>query len=337
VTTSSEPAAARWGVLGTGGIARALTQAIRAEGGEVVAVASSERSRADAFAAEHGIARALAPHQQLFDLGDELDVVYVGTTNDLHHAQALAAIDAGIPVLCEKPFTLDLPQSEEVVAAARRAGVFVMEAMWMRFQPAFREVERRVAAGQVGEPVLAQADFGIAATPDPSRRWFDPALGGGALLDVGVYPLTLVSSLLGDPVEALAAGQLADTGVDASVSVAMRHEQGRLSSWSCSFVADTGVEATVAGSEGSIRIHGPFHSAGRLTLRRRTEVLEEHELADAALGYRFEVAEVHRCLAAGATESDRMPLERTLTTMRWLDELRRQVGVTYPHEALPPV
>jgi predicted dehydrogenase len=320
-------------MLGTGGIVRALTHAIRAEGGEVVAVASADASRAEAFATEHGIAQAVAPHQRLFDLGAELDVVYVGTTNDLHHGQTLAAIAAGIPVLCEKPFTLDLSQSEEVVAAARRAGVFVMEAMWMRFQPAFLEVERRVAAGQIGEPMLAQADFGIAVGQDPARRWFAPNLGGGALLDVGIYPLTLVSSVLGDPVEARALGHLAETGVDASVSVAMRHEHGRLSSWSCSFVADTGIEATVAGAEGSIRIHGPFHSAGRLTLRRRAEVLEEHELADAHLGYRLEVAEVHRCLAEGATESSRMPLGRTLTTMRWLDELREQVGVRYPHEA----
>jgi predicted dehydrogenase len=322
----------RWGVLGTGKIARALTAAIRAEGGEVVAVASADAARSDAFAREHGIPRALAPHHAIFDLGDDLDVVYIGTTNERHHGDLLAGLAAGIPVLCEKPFTLDLPQAEEVVAAARRAGTFVMEAMWMRFQPAFLEVERRVAAGQIGEPVLAQADFGIAAEPDPSRRWFDRAQGGGALLDVGIYPLTFVSSILGVPVEARAIGEFTASGVDGSVSVAMRHPSGRLSNWSCSFVADTGVEATVAGAEGSIRVHGPFHSAGRLTLRRRSEVIEEHELADAHLGYRLEVAEVHRCLAAGAAESDRMPLDLTLAGMRWLDELRRQIGLTYPHE-----
>jgi predicted dehydrogenase len=322
----------RWGVLGTGGIARALTHAIRAEGGEVVAVASGTAARAEAFAHEHGIALALAPHRALFDHAEDLDVVYVGTTNDLHGSHALAAISAGVPVLCEKPFTLDLPQAQRVVDAARAADVFVMEAMWMRFQPAFVEVERRVAAGEVGEPRLVIADFGIAAEPDPTRRWFDRSQGGGALLDVGVYPLSFVTGVLGEPVQARAVGELSATGVDASVAVAMRHGGGRLSSWSCSFVADTGVEATVAGADGSIRVHGPFHSAGRLTLRRRDEVVEEHTLADAHLGYRLEVAEVHRCLAAGATSSARMPLELTLSTMRWLDELRRQVGVVYPHE-----
>jgi predicted dehydrogenase len=332
VTTTAQDRPVRWGVLGTGTIARALTHAIQAEGGEVVAVASADRSRSEAFAREHGVAHGLAPHHALFDLADDLDVVYIGTTNERHHGDLLAGIEAGVPVLCEKPFTLDLPQAEEVVAAARRRELFVMEAMWMRFQPAFLEVERRVAAGQIGEPILAQADFGIAAEPDPTRRWFDRAQGGGALLDVGIYPLTFVSSILGDPLEATALGELASTDVDATVSVAMRHPEGRLSNWSCSFVADTGVEATVAGAEGSIRVHGPFHSAGNLTLRRRTEVVEEHELVDAHLGYRLEVVEVHRCLAAGALESDRMPLDRTLTGMRWLDELRRQVGVVYPHE-----
>jgi predicted dehydrogenase len=328
----------RWGVLGTGGIARALTAAIRAEDGEVVAVASGSQDRAAAFATEHGIAQAVAPHHALFELADELDVVYVGTTNERHHADLLAALAAGLPVLGEKPFTLDLPQAEEVIAVARRERRFVMEAMWMRFQPAFLEVERRVAAGEIGEPLHAQADFGIAATPDPHRRWFDRAQGGGALLDVGIYPLTFVTAVLGEPVEARALGELATTGVDAAVSVAMRHAGGGLSSWSCSFVADTGIEATVAGAEGSLRVHGPFHSAGRLTLRRRTEVVEEHPLVDAGLGYRLEVAEVHRCLDRGATESERMPWDLTLTGMRWLDELRRQVGVTYPHErsASPP-
>jgi predicted dehydrogenase len=322
----------RWGVLGTGTIARALTAAIRDEGGEVVAVASADASRSQAFADQHGIRYGLAPHHALFDLADDLDVVYIGTTNDRHHADLLAAIEAGLPVLCEKPFTLDLLQAEDAFAAARQREVFVMEAMWMRFQPAFLDVERRIAAGEIGEPLLAHADFGIAALPDPARRWFDLAQGGGALLDVGIYPLTFVTSILGEPIDARALGELAATGVDASVSVAMRHEGGRLSSWSCSFVADSGVEATVAGAEGSLRVHGPFHSAGRLTLRRRTEVVEEHTLTDAHLEYRLEVAEVHRCLASGSTESARMPWSLTLTGMRWLDELRRQVGVTYPHE-----
>lgn len=323
----------RWGILGTGGIARKMVDAVGARGGTVTAVASADAGRARAFADEYGIANAYGRHHDLLGRPEDVDVVYVATTNDRHQADAMACIEAGVPALVEKPFTLDLEQAEAVAAAARTAGVFVMEAMWMRFQPAFIEVERRVAAGLVGEPLLAQADFGIAALPDSGRRWFARELGGGALLDVGIYPLTFVSSILGTPTEASALGVLAETGVDASASVAMRHGEERLSSWSCSFVADTGVEATVAGSEGSIRVHGPFHDAGRLSVRRGSEVVEEHTLEGPENGFEHEVAEVERCLADGVTESARMPLALTLTTMRWLDELRRQVGVVYPHEA----
>lgn len=318
----------RWGVLGTGGIAAAVTSAIHAEGGEVVAVASGDADRAAAFAAAHGIGWHGAPHHRLFDAG-ELDVVYVATTNERHHPDVLACLEAGVAVLAEKPFALDLAQTDELLAAAERAGVFLMEAMWMRFQPAFLELERRIAAGQIGAPVSVSADFGISLPPDPSRRWFAREQGGGSLLDVGIYPLTLAVSVLGAPVEAHAVGELADTGVDQLVGVVMRHDPG-VSSWSCSFVADSGVEATVAGSEGSLRLHAPFHSAPRLSLRRRSEVLEDVAVPDAALEYRHEVREVHRCLAAGLTQSERMPWAFTRTVMHWLDDLRGQVGVTYP-------
>lgn len=326
----------RWGILGTGGIARKMVDAVRARGGEVTAVSSGDGARARAFGDELGIATTYGRHHDLFGRAEDVDVVYVATTNDRHHLDAMAAVAAGVPALVEKPFTMDLEQAEAVAAAARTAGVFVMEAMWMRFQPSFVEVERRVAEGQIGEPLLAQADFGIAALPDSGRRWFARELGGGALLDVGIYPLTFVSSLLGAPTRALALGELAATGVDATVSVAMRHGEDRLSSWSCSFVADTGVEATVAGSEGSIRVHGPFHSAGRLSLRKGSTVVEEHALEGPENGFVHEVDEVVRSLEAGATESARMPLALSLTTMRWLDELRRQVGVVYPHEEPSP-
>ena len=322
----------RWGVLGTGGIVRGMTAAIRAEGGEVVGVGSADADRSAALAAELGIARAFAPHHELLGLAADLDAVYVATTNDRHHADALACIRAGIPVLVEKPFALDLAQAEDIVAAARAAGVFAMEAMWMRFQPVFAELERLVAAGRIGEPRLAHVDFGVLLEPAPARRWFARELGGGALLDVGVYALAFVTSVLGPPTAARALGELTATGVDASVSVALRHEGGGLSSWSCSMVADTGVEATVGGSEGHVRVHGPFHEGPALSLRRGTEVLEEHRAEDVRAGYRRQVAEVHRCLAAGARESSRMPLDLTLTVARWLEEIRHQIGLRFPHE-----
>jgi predicted dehydrogenase len=322
--------ATRWGIMGTGRMARALCAAIRDEGGEVVAVSSSSRVRAQQFAADHEVPSAHDRHHDLL-AGHDLDAVYVATTNDRHHADALACLDAGIPVLVEKPFTLDLPQAREVVELARTRGVFLMEAMWMRFQPAFLEVERRIERGEIGTPRLVTSDLGFAASADPSGRLFGIHLGGGSLLDVGVYPLTLAISFLGAPTATAAVARLDPAGVDTQASVVMRHEQGT-SAWSSTLETDSGMEATVGGSEGSLRLESPFHHSARITRRQRGRVVEELEVAGADLGYRLEVREVHRCLDAGELESPRMPWELTCTVMSWLDHIRRQAGVRYPHE-----
>lgn len=320
----------RWGILGTGSIADALTHAIRAEGGEVVAVASASAVRAEAFARTHGIARSHAPHHELLTAGG-IDVAYVATTNDRHRDDAIACLEAGVPVLLEKPFALSTPQAEEVIAVARRTGVFLMEAMWMRFQSGMLELERRIAAGEIGELRSVTVDFGIVAEPDPSRRWFDRAQGGGALLDVGVYPLTFALSLLGPATSGVAVGELAPTGVDEQVAVAMRHERG-VSAWTASFVVDGPVEAVVAGTQGSFHVPRMFHEVPHLTRVAHGQPTEQIAILGAGLGYRPEVREVHRCLAEGRAESPRMPLELSLDVMRWLDHLRDQLGVVYPTE-----
>jgi predicted dehydrogenase len=320
----------RWGILGTGIIAEALTHAIRAEGAEVVAVSSARPERAEAFAQRHGIARSHAPHHDLLAAGG-IDVAYVATTNDRHRDDAVAGLEAGIPVLLEKPFALSRAQAEQIVTVAQRTGVFLMEAMWMRFQPGMLELERRIDAGEIGELRSVTVDFGIVAEPDPARRWFDLAKGGGALLDLGVYPLTFALSLLGPATSATAVGDLAPTGVDEQIAVAMRHERG-VAAWSASFVADGAVEAIVAGTEGSFRVPRVFHEVPHLTRLVRGQTVEEIGIAGADLGYRSEVREVHRCLAEGLTESPRMPHELSLTVMRWLDHLRDQLGVVYPTE-----
>jgi len=318
----------RWGIMGTGGIAAALTEAITAEGGTVVAVSSASNERAATFAAEHGIARHYARHHEL-TADPEVEVVYVATTNERHHLDVRACIEAGLPVLAEKPFALDLPRTQELLELAREHGVFVMEAMWMKLQPGFLDLQRRIAAGEIGPPRLVQADFGIVATAEPDRRWFSRELGGGALLDVGIYPLTFAIAILGPPTRIVAVGELAATGVDAQVAVAMQHDGG-LSSWSCSFVADTGIEATVAGPAGSLRVRSELHNSPGISRRLRSDALEYGEVVGHDLGYRWEVREVDRCLDEGLLESSIIPHAATIEVMRALDEIRRQVGVTYP-------
>jgi predicted dehydrogenase len=320
--------ARRWGIMGTGGIAIALTEAIRAEGDEIVAVSSASADRAAAFAAEHGIARSYGGHHGL-TADHEVEVVYVATTNERHHLDVAACIEAGLPALVEKPFALDLPRTRALLNDAREAGVFVMEAMWMKLQPGFLDLQQRIAADEIGTPRLVMADFGFPANGDTSRRWYDRTQGGGALLDIGIYPLTLIVAILGPPTEIRAIGELASTGVDEQVAVAMRHDAG-VSTWTCSFVADSGIEATIAGSGGSLRLRGELHNSPGVTRRRRAEVLDVGEAAEHELGYRHEVREVQRCLDAGAIESTYIPHAATLEVMAVLDEVRAQVGVVYP-------
>lgn len=317
-----------WGIVGTGGIAASFAAAITAEGDRVAAVASASADRARAFADDHGVPRSYGRRDELY--GDpEVEVVYVATTNDRHHLDAGAAIAAGLPVLVEKPFALDVARARPVVDAARAAGVFAAEAMWMRVQPAFLELQRRIERGDIGTPALVQATFGFAADGDVTRRWLSRELGGGALLDVGIYPVTLAHAVLGPPTAVTASATLADTGVDAQAVGTFTHAEGGHSVWSCSLIADTGIEATIAGSEGLLRLHTPFHSAPRVSLHRRSEVVDDIAVGEHELGLRHEVREVQRRLDAGATSSDYLDLDQTLSVLGTLDEIRRQVGVIY--------
>ena len=316
-----------WAIMGTGSVASALAEAIQAEGGTVAAVGSGSAERARAFADRFDIEHAHDNHYEVL-AHDDVEVVYIATTNERHHLDVQACVAAGVAVLSEKTFALQRDQAASVLDVARQRGVFVAEAMWMRVQPGFLALHEQLAAGAIGTPRMVQADFGIVAEPDPTRRWFSREQGGGALLDVGIYPLTFAVSVLGAPTRIRALAELASTGVDAQLVVAMTHERG-LSSWSCSFVADSGVEATVAGETGSLRLGGPFHHGSDLTRRERDQVVETIEVKDADLGYRHEVREVHRCLDAGLTESPALAHADTLTVLDAMDRIRDQIGVSY--------
>ncbi|MDX1689982.1 MAG: Gfo/Idh/MocA family oxidoreductase [Acidimicrobiia bacterium] len=324
----------RWGIVGTGRIAAAFAGTIAAmEGHEVVAVSSGDAGRASAFADAHGIRRSHAPHGALAEAGD-VDAVYVATTNERHLADAVACVDAGLPVLCEKPLTLDAGTGRRLLEHARASGVFLMEAMWMRFLPAFEHAMGLVADGAGGEPTWVRADFGFAADLAPGSRLVEPRLGGGALLDIGIYPLTLVHHVLGVPDEFVATGTLGPAGADTQVDVVGRHGAAT-SSTSATFLADTPLEAVVAGPEGRVRLHRPFHGAERVTLERGGEVVEIVDLPLGGSGYRFEAEEVARCLDAGRVESPRRPHADTLAVLAWMDEIRHRIGVVFSDEGVP--
>lgn len=326
----------RWGVLATGGIAAAFTaDLVDLPDAEVVAVASRSTESAKAFAERFGIPRAYGDWRALAQ-DDDIDVVYVATPHSAHRAAAGLCLEAGRGVLCEKPFTLNTREAEELVALARGRGSFLMEAMWMYCNPLIRRVAELVRDGAVGEVRSVQADFGIAGPFPPSHRLRDPLQGGGALLDLGVYPVSFAQLLLGEPADVTARAVLSDEGVDLQTGALLSWDSGALASLHCSIVSGTATSASVTGSRGRIDIPDGFFFPDRFVLHRDGRDAEEFA-ADPADGprnsLRHEAQEVMRALRAGETESPLVPLDGTLAVMRTLDAIRDRVGVRYPGEA----
>jgi len=318
----------RWGIMGTGGIAAAMVGTLRSVGSPVVAVGSGTPTRASAFAAKHDIARAVDSHGAVAGLGD-VDIVYVGTTNDLHHANVLDAVAGGKHVLCEKSMALNAEQARGMFAAAADAKVLLMEAMWMRFCPFIETLDELIAGGAIGEVTDVEATFGFVAPV--GGRWTDRNRGGGALLDLGVYPLSLVHHLLGAP-SAFETIALVEEGVDLDTRVVSHHRGGSVAYAGATLLADAANEAVIGGPAGRLRIHAPFHHSSTITLERGAEIVETYDAGFTGHGFRFEVAEMERCVAAGSTQSGKRPPEDTLAVMEWMDAVRDRVGVQFPQE-----
>ena len=323
----------RWGIMGTGGIAASMTEALRAAGSPVMAVGSSRPGAAAAFAREWDIPMGVGSHREVAAVHD-VDIVYVATASSDHYQNVLDCISSGKPALCEKPVALNVRNAAHMLETARNNEVFVMEAMWMRFLPFISELDAIIATGSIGEVLSVQADFMYMAPQDPARRWLKRELGGGSLLDLGIYPLTLAHHLLGPPEEFAALARLSDTGVDIDTRVIAHHSGGATSSLSCGFTSDAANEAIIAGTEGRVRIHGPFQNAPRLSIEHRNEVTDVRDVTYEGHGLRFEIDEVEDCIAAGRLESGVRPHADTLAVMRWMDAIRSRCGVVYDADRL---
>jgi predicted dehydrogenase len=260
---------------------------------------------------------------------DDVDVVYVATTNDLHLQNTLDCVELGKPVLCEKPIGINAQQARTMLEAAGEAGVFVMEAMWSRFQPFVAKVDELITSGAIGEIGQVLIDFCYLAPEDASRRWMKRELGGGALLDIGIYPLSLIHHWLGSPESFEAMARLGPTGVDIETNVLSRHAGGASGVAVSSFATDGANEGIIAGSEGLIRIHSPFHHSQVVTVEREGEVLATHDVGYEGHGFKFEVAEVEKCLAEGLIESPMRPHRDTLEVMEWMDAIRARCGIEF--------
>ncbi len=321
----------RWGILGCGNIAKKFATGLQAlDDAELVAVGSRTQENADRFADEFGADRRHASYEDLASDPD-VDAIYVATPHPYHAENSILCLKSKKPVLCEKPFTLNKIQAEEVVALSRAENVFLMEAMWTRFLPLMVRVRELLAEDAIGDVRMVQADFGFRANVNPDGRLFNLALGGGGLLDVGVYAVSFASMLLGSPSSIASSAVIGETGVDEQAGITFTYPDGQMAMLSCAVRTRTPHEATIMGTDGYIRLHSSFWNGTKATLHRGNDV-EEIDEPYPGNGYNLEAAEVARCVRAGKIESDIIPHDESIAIVGTLDDIRAQWGLEYPME-----
>ncbi|GAA2236687.1 Gfo/Idh/MocA family oxidoreductase [Rarobacter faecitabidus] len=326
--------AIRWGVLGAGGIARMFARAIQHHTvSNVTAVGSRSLEKAASFAQDFHMPRIYGSYEELV-ASDDIDVVYVASPHSHHREHALLALEAGKPVLVEKAFTRNTGEALDIFQLAASKGLFVMEAMWTRFLPATSLVHEIIASGQIGEVVAVLADHGQKLDHDAAGRLLNPALAGGALLDLGVYPIAYAIDILGALARVSAVGKLTETGVDGNVSLVLDYPGKRQASLNTTLWAKTATTAVVAGTKAWIEVPGDFYCPASIRLHLPDGLTKEISTGfpPGHAGLAYEAAEVARCLSAGQLQSGRNSWRDTLAVMATLDEARQQVGVVYPGE-----
>jgi predicted dehydrogenase len=315
----------RWGLIGTGWIAdRFAADLAFTDTGRAVAVGSRRIETANRFADRFDIPNRYASYEALV-ADPEVDVVYVATPHPMHHANALLALRAGKPALVEKAFTMNAAEARELVAVARAEKLFCMEAMWTRFLPHIAEIRHLIAEGALGEIVTVSADHGQWFARDLDFRLFAPELGGGALLDLGVYPVSFASMLLGTPDTIAALIEPAFTGVDGQTSMLFGYASGAQAVLTCTSLAKSPTRAAIVGTEARIEIDGDFYAPSTFTLIPRTGESSRYDEPDRGHGLWHEAEEVARCLREGLLESPLMPLEESISIMQTMDAVLAQV------------
>jgi uncharacterized protein (TIGR00369 family) len=326
----------RWGILGTGGIAGAFTADLRlTDSGDVVAVGSRSQASADRFADAYDIPHRHSSYESLV-ADPAVDVIYVATPHPMHHDNAILALRAGKHVLVEKPFTMNAAQARDIVGVARERGLFAMEAMWTRFLPHVGRIRRWLAEGLLGDVVTVTADHGQWFAEDAGFRLFAPELGGGALLDLGVYPVSFASMVLGPPSRVVSMSDPAFTGVDAQTSMLFGYDSGAQAVLTCTLRAKSPTRAAIVGTDATIEVEGNFYAPTAVTLLPRNGAPIRVESVHEGRGLRHQADEVARRLAAGDLESPLMPLDETISIMETMDQVLAQAKAqTQPGLAAP--
>ncbi len=321
----------KWGIVATGSIARKFAQGLKAaDNAELVAVASRAQESADAFAEEFNVPNRHVGTEALAADAD-VDVVYVATPHSRHKADTIACLDGGKHVLCEKPFAMNSAEVSEMVECASKNKLFLMEAMWTHFFPAMIKLRELLAAGTIGEVRLVQSNFCFRTGWNPESRLLNPELGGGALLDVGVYNIALAHKIYGqEPSRIDSQAHIGETGVDEQSSMVFGYENGAMAVLTNAVRTSTPHDATVYGTDGYIKIAKFWQPDGLIV--KTTDNEEETSFERLGNGYAYEAIEVMNCIKSGALESDVMPLEKSISIMKTMDAIREQWGLRYPME-----
>ena len=330
--TSPDSPGLRWGILATGGIAHAFARDLRTAGRDLVAVGSRRAEASRAFADEFGIARAHDSYQALVDDPD-VDILYIATPHPAHAENAILALEHGKHVLVEKPFTLTQPEAARVRDVARANGLLAMEAMWTRYLPHMIRIREIIAAGTLGEVRALFADHTQRISADPAHRLNAIELGGGALLDLGIYPVSFAWDILGEPATMTASARLIETGADSEIATTFTHAGGAVSSTiSASRSAGPNV-AHILGTEARIDIDRVWYTPTSFrVIDPAGDVVEDYVSQHEGRGMQYQALAAERYVADGTLDSDILPLDETVAIMGTLDELRRIVGVHYPQE-----
>jgi dihydrodiol dehydrogenase / D-xylose 1-dehydrogenase (NADP) len=320
----------RWGIIGLGNIAKMFALSIEGtEGSELYAVASRSLDRVKAFTEKFNVQKVYCSYEELV-ADPAVDVIYIANLKTQHYKSAKLALNAGKAVLVEKPFTINAKQAEELITIARQKNVFLMEAMWMRYNPNIIKLMEWINQGRIGQVKEIEADFSTEREPNPNLKVLE--FGGGALIDMGIYPISFANMIIGRfPDTITSEGILAATGVDAKDSITFNWESGEKAELSCGFTGFGTMGAKVIGTDGYIEVYPGFHAAPGICIHN-SQGVEEYSVPFRVNGYEYEVEEVMRCLDNGLKESPIMTLQETLETMKLMDSLRAQWGVVYPSE-----
>lgn len=320
-----------WGILGTGKIAEKFAYGLTfVPQAKLMAVGSRSRESARLFGDKFGVPKRFGDYESMARESG-VEVVYVATPHSEHADNCLLFLQAGKAVLCEKPFTINATEAEKVISLGRQKGLFLMEAMWTRFLPSMAKVREIIGAGEIGDLQMVNAGFGFRAAYDPGHRLFDPALGGGALLDVGVYSVSLSSMTLGNPKNVISSAHLGESGVDEQGAIVLGYEGGKLAVLTMAIRSELPQEAYIVGTEGRICIHSPWWCSEKITVLTGKKE-RSYDLVFKGNGMNYEAREVMTCLAEDKLESDIMPLDETLAVMKILDQIRALWGLKYPME-----